>query len=112
MKRSNVRFAVVIIAVVSALTLFAACHQKETDSSESTETIAPAQSQPATTGTEAMTQTVDVEDGRSEAEGGALTAGSSTATTATTTAPPPPPTATNATAATTSFPPNTKTKKH
>jgi hypothetical protein len=38
-----------------------------------TQTIAPAAAQPAVNGTDAVTQTVDVEDGRSEEEGGALT---------------------------------------
>lgn len=38
-----------------------------------TQTIAPAAAQPAVNGTDAVTQTVDVEDGRSEDEGGALT---------------------------------------
>jgi len=40
-----------------------------------TQTIAPAAAQPAVNGTDAVTQTVDVEDGRSEDEGGALTNG-------------------------------------
>jgi hypothetical protein len=38
-----------------------------------TQTIAPAAAQPAVNGTDAVTQTVDIEDGRSEEEGGALT---------------------------------------
>jgi hypothetical protein len=44
-----------------------------------TETIAPAPAPPSPTGSDAMTQTVDVEDSRSEAEGGVLTASDSTA---------------------------------
>ena len=40
-----------------------------------TETIAPPAPQPAPTGTDAMTQTVDIEDSRSEDDGGVLTAG-------------------------------------
>jgi hypothetical protein len=40
----------------------------------STETIAPSAPQPAPTGTDAMTQTVDIEDSRSEEDGGMLTA--------------------------------------
>jgi hypothetical protein len=40
---------------------------------ESTATIAPAAAKPDTSGTEAMTQTVDIEDSRSEAEGGITT---------------------------------------
>jgi hypothetical protein len=53
----------------------AACQKRET-SVESTETIAPAAPQPGTAAgdtAEALTQTVDVETGRSEAEGGGLT---------------------------------------
>ena len=38
-----------------------------------TQTIAPAVAQPAPTGTDSMTQTVDVEDSRSEDDGGAIT---------------------------------------
>ena len=36
-----------------------------------TQTIAPADARPAPTGTDAMTQTVEVEDSRSEEDGGA-----------------------------------------
>src|SRR6266550_5667614 len=46
-----------------------------------TQTIAPVPPQPSPTGTDAMTQTVDVEDGRSEEEGGALVTSTSTAKT-------------------------------
>src|SRR6267378_2425597 len=46
-----------------------------------TQTIAPVAPQPSPTGTDAMTQTVDVEDGRSEEEGGALVTSTSTAKT-------------------------------
>jgi|GEM_PF-2986717 len=57
-----------------ALVAAAACGKRESAATGSaTETIAPAPPQPATTGTDALTQTVDVEDSRSEAEGGALT---------------------------------------
>ncbi len=38
-----------------------------------TQTIAPAAAQPAPTGTDAMTQTVELEDSRSEEEGGVMT---------------------------------------
>jgi hypothetical protein len=41
--------------------------------SAQTQTIAPAASKPAPTTPDAMTQTVDIEDSRSEAEGGVLT---------------------------------------
>ena len=39
-----------------------------------TETIKPAEAKPAPTGTEALTQTTEVEDSRSEGEGGVSTA--------------------------------------
>ena len=53
----------------------AACHGRSGDPSKSvqTQTIAPAAAQPAPNGNDAMTQTVDVEDSRSVAEGGATT---------------------------------------
>lgn len=40
---------------------------------DDTATIAPAEGKPSPTGNDAMTQTVDVENGRSENEGGAIT---------------------------------------
>jgi hypothetical protein len=75
-----------IVVLTAVLTLaLAGCKGREQQGAggEPTETIAPATPQPAPTGTEAMTQTVDVEAGRSEAEGGVLTtpeAGVQTAT--------------------------------
>jgi hypothetical protein len=63
------------IAVLAAV-LSTACGRHRGGSndptSSQTATIAPAQAPPAPTGTEALTQTVDVEDGRSEEEGGGL----------------------------------------
>ena len=73
------------ILILSAIViLFAACHRRETRGAAgtqppTTQTIAPADARPAPTGTDAMTQTVEVEDSRSEEDGGV------------TTAPPPPP---------------------
>jgi hypothetical protein len=89
-----------VVFLTVATVLLAACHREsKTSGSAATETIAPAAGQPETAGTDAMTQTVDIEDSRSEADGGALTSPnakvppastSTTATTAatTTTAPP------------------------
>lgn len=65
-----------IVVITAVLTLaMPGCKGREQRGAggEATETIAPAAPQPAPTGTEAMTQTVDVEAGRSEAEGGVLT---------------------------------------
>jgi len=44
-----------------------------TGTAATTQTIAPAAAQPAVNGGDAVTQTVDVEDGRSEEDGGVLT---------------------------------------
>jgi hypothetical protein len=71
------------IAAAMIVCTLSACSREEKRSVEGTATIAPAAGQPAPTGTDAMTQTVDVEDGRSEAEGAGLT--ETTATTTTTT---------------------------
>ena len=79
-----------VVVVLAVLTLaIPGCkgREKAAAGGETTETIAPAAGQPEATGTEAMTQTVDVEGGRSEAEGGGLTAGTATDTIATSAAP-------------------------
>ena len=54
----------------------AACHRGANDPAHNvqTRTIAPAAAQPAPNGNDAMTQTVDVEDSRSVAEGDTTTA--------------------------------------
>lgn len=44
-----------------------------TTTAPTTQTIAPAAGQPAANGGDAVTQTVDIEDGRSEDDGGVLT---------------------------------------
>ncbi len=44
-----------------------------TTTAPTTQTIAPAAAQPSTNGGDAVTQTVDIEDGRSEDDGGVLT---------------------------------------
>ena len=95
MKSSTVRHFVVLISVV--LVLGACKGREQAAKGDATETIAPAQPQPAPKGSDAMTQTVDIEDSRSEADGAALNdtqtpPGKSTTTTAatsTTTAKPP-----------------------
>lgn len=61
-----------LAVAVSFLLALAACRGRETQAhDESTATIAPAQAQPAETGTDAMTETVELGDGRSVSEGGA-----------------------------------------
>jgi hypothetical protein len=69
--------------------------QTATATTGATQTIAPASAPSSPNGSDAMTQTVDVEDSRSEAEGGTLTNNGGT----------PPAADTAATAATTSVPP-------
>jgi hypothetical protein len=72
------RGLVVVLSVVLAL---GACKGKEKAAAgDPTATIAPAQPQPGPTGTDAMTQTVELGDGRSVSEGGALTEGAATDT--------------------------------
>jgi hypothetical protein len=100
-KRTITSVVVVLAVLVLAIP---GCKGRENAGAagESTETIAPATPQPEATGTEAMTQTVEVgTEGRSLSEGGVLSDGETTAagdtagTTATdTTATAPPPTTT------------------
>ena len=66
---------------VSLLLALGACKGREKAHDESTATIAPAQPQPAETGTDAMTQTIELGDGRSVSEGGAAAEGTTATTT-------------------------------
>ena len=69
MKSTTLRSLVVAVSLLLAL---AACKGREDQAhDESTATIAPAQPQPGETGTDAMTQTVELGDGRSVSEGAA-----------------------------------------
>ena len=66
------------LLIVLSLALFApGCRGGKaasvTSTAPTTQTIAPAAGQPSTNGGDAVTQTVDVEDGRSEDDGGVLT---------------------------------------
>lgn len=81
----------VVLAVFAAIC--GGCKGREDATSSTTETIAPAQPKPASASdnTDAMTQTVDVEDGRSEAEGAGLNNTTTAKTDTTKTTPPPPP---------------------
>jgi len=67
---------------LSMIVMVVACGSRRENSStngtSTTETVAPAAAQPAPTGTDAMTQTVDVGDGRSEADGGVTTSSTGT----------------------------------
>ena len=104
MTRLNAPLIVLLAAVLLALP---ACRDRESAAGgDATETIAPATPQPAPLGTDAMTQTVDIEEGRTDAEGGAAASGTAmgtdTAATGTATAP--------ATAPTTAPVPSTTTR--
>ncbi len=62
------------LILLAAALIFAGCKGRVSGGgSGKTETIAPAESKPAPTTPDAMTQTVDIEDSRTEAEGGVLT---------------------------------------
>ena len=65
-----------------ALSTMLACRERrhEPAGTVQTQTIAPAAAQPSPTGTDAMTQTVDVEDGRSVDDGGVVANRPATAT--------------------------------
>ena len=67
------RAVIILLSVVLALPACRGRHESGGASgAPATQTIAPAQAEPAPTGTDAMTQTVDIEDSRSEEEGGVL----------------------------------------
>ncbi len=87
-------------ALLAIALVFGGCRDREAVVGEDgvSGTIAPAEPQPAPTGTEAMTQTVNIEDSRTDAEGGVLvdpdatdTVTTDTATTATAPRRPPTP---------------------
>lgn len=78
------------VTMLIALAALGCKREQKAGGAASTETISPATPQPEQTGTGDLTQTVDIEDSRSEAEGAALTdpdhaTTGTTATTATTT---------------------------
>jgi hypothetical protein len=69
-----------LLFLVAAI-VFAACprhEQQQRSAQPQTQTIAPAAAKPDTSGTDAMTQTVEVDDSRSEEDGGVITNPTST----------------------------------
>lgn len=72
MKHSTMWLSVVLSLSIAALTGCKGEKAAQTATAGATQTIAPASAPAAANGTDALTQTVDVEDSRSEAEGGAL----------------------------------------
>jgi hypothetical protein len=81
-----------ILVVLAVLLIPLACKQRNeaATTTDETQTISPAAARPGQTGTAEMTQTVELQDGRSEAEGGVLSdsrvAGTVTGTDTTSTA--------------------------
>jgi cytoskeletal protein RodZ len=77
-QKSALRWAVIVVSVLLAA---AACRRNSDKGVpvETTQTVAPAAAQPAPTGTDAMTETVNVDSGRSEGE--AAVGGSDTSAT-------------------------------
>ncbi len=72
-----------VILLLFAVAFLAGCnrHRANNTGAETTQTIAPATAQPAVSGTDtAMTQTVEIEDSRSDADGGTSTVTETTKT--------------------------------
>lgn len=62
------------VAIALSALLLTGCNRQETTvTGTNTATIAPASPQPDLTGTDALTQTVDIESGRTDAEGAGIT---------------------------------------
>ena len=63
-----------ILVVLAVLAIPLACKPRNeaATTTDETQTISPAAARPGQTGTAEMTQTVELQDGRSEAEGGVL----------------------------------------
>ena len=73
-----------VVPLLFAVAFLAGCnrHRANNTGAETTQTIAPATAQPAAVGTDtAMTQTVEIEDSRSDADGGTSTVIEKTKTT-------------------------------
>lgn len=72
-KTATLLFLILMPAALAAAGCRGRGSAAATATTPTTETIAPATGQPAANGGDAVTQTVDVEDGRSEDDGGVLT---------------------------------------
>ncbi len=73
-----------ILFLALAALLSASCNRHKTTASQpTTQTIAPAEGQPAPNGSDTMTQTVEVDDSRSESDGMTTTASAPAAKTTT-----------------------------
>lgn len=74
MKRTVYRSLIAVFCIAAGAPACSRQEKNQQSGHVQTQTVAPAAAQPAPTGTDAMTQTVDVENGRSEEDGGATTA--------------------------------------
>jgi hypothetical protein len=72
-KTATLSLLIMMMLALSAANCRGRKSSSATGTSQNTQTIAPAAAQPAVNGGDAVTQTVDVEDGRSEDDGGVLT---------------------------------------
>ena len=72
-KTARLSLLIVLSLALSILGCRGRKSSEATSTTPTTQTIAPAAGQPSTNGGDAVTQTVDIEDGRSEDDGGVLT---------------------------------------
>jgi hypothetical protein len=72
-KTARLSLLIVLSLALSVLGCRGRKSSATTSTAPTTQTIAPAAGQPSTNGGDAVTQTVDIEDGRSEDDGGVLT---------------------------------------
>lgn len=77
--RKIVALSLLLLVVITLHSCRERVSASSSGKASATDTIAPATGQPAPNGNDAMTQTVDVEDGRSESDGGVITNPPSTA---------------------------------
>jgi hypothetical protein len=90
MFRHEIRVKKINLFLLCAMAVTVGCERRTsgtTAPTPTTQTIAPAAGKPAPPGTDVMTQTVEVEDSRSDAEGGVLTKKQTTTRTSTAAAP-------------------------
>ena len=71
--KTSFKRSLAAVLLIALATLACNRGEKAAGGNAANETIAPAKPQPDTTGTADLTQTVDIEDSRSEAEGAVLT---------------------------------------
>jgi hypothetical protein len=88
-KTATLSLLIMLMLALSAAGCRGRKSSSATGTAQTTQTIAPAAAQPAVNGGDAVTQTVDVEDGRSEDDGGVLTNPQSAKTPAATAKPKP-----------------------